>query len=257
MDFTGVTESFSLKEIKRERTLSEKVAEALTSYIFENGLRPGDKLPSERELGEYFKVSRTVIREAVRSLVGKGLLQSQSGARLTVSEVASEAVGDLLDLVLRGRAIGDEKATQLALWQLHEVRSTIEVQIAGLAAQRATPAEIDRLREVTKLLDRAVTDEDRVAADEAFHRAIAQATHNEFYVVLLDSLVGPLQQLRRATLKLKKGAPNARAAHSRIFERIAAGDVEGARAAMAVHIAESGQALQKLTQEELKAAEVG
>ncbi|MGE0240700.1 MAG: FadR/GntR family transcriptional regulator [Parvibaculaceae bacterium] len=250
-----MTESFPLKEIKREPTLSERVADALTSYIFENGLRPGDKLPSERELGEYFKVSRTVIREAVRSLVGKGLLHSHSGARLTVSEVASEAVGDLLDLVLRGRAVGDQKATQQALWQLHEVRSTIEVQIAGLAAQRAAPAEIDQLREVMKALDKAATDEERVQADEAFHRAIAQATHNEFYVVLLDSLVGPLQQLRRATLKLKKGAPNARAAHALIFARIAAGDVEGARAAMAVHIVESGEALQKLTPEHLKAAE--
>lgn len=255
MDSTNVT-GFPLKEIKREPTLSEKVAEALTSYIFDNGLRPGDKLPSERELGEYFKVSRTVIREAVRSLVGKGLLQSHSGARLTVSEVASEAVGDLLDLVLRGRAVGDQQGTQRALWQLHEVRSTIEVQIAGLAAQRATPEEIERLGQVLKLLDKASSDEEKVQADEAFHRAIAEATHNEFYVVLLDSLVGPLQQLRRATLKLRKGAPNARAAHARIFDRIAAGDVEGARAAMAVHIAESGQALQRLTPEELKAAEV-
>ncbi len=251
----AVSESLSLKEIKRDPTLSEKVAQALTSYIFDNNLRPGEKLPSERELGEMFKVSRTVIREAVRSLVGKGLLHSHSGARLTVSEIDGEAVGDLLDLVLRGRAVGNEQQIQQALWQLHEVRSTIEVQIAGLAAQRATPKEIDALREVTKLLDKAANDEERVGADEAFHRAIAQATHNEFYVVLLDSLVGPLQQLRRATLKLKKGAPNARAAHTRIFARIEAGDVEGARAAMAVHIAESGQALERLTSEHLIAAE--
>lgn len=249
-----MSEALTLKEIKRAPTLSEKVAQALTSYIFDNNLRPGEKLPSERELGELFKVSRTVIREAVRSLVGKGLLHSHSGARLTVSEIAGEAVGDLLDLVLRGRTIGNEKQTQQALWQLHEVRSTIEVQIAGLAAQRATPAEVDELREVAKLLDKATNDEERVQADEAFHRAIARASHNEFYLVLLDSLVGPLQQLRRATLKLKKGAPNARAAHGRIFARIEAGDVEGARAAMAVHIAESGQALEKLTSEHLSAA---
>jgi GntR family transcriptional repressor for pyruvate dehydrogenase complex len=242
----------SLKEIRREPTLSEKVAEALTSYIFDKGMRPGDKLPSERELGEHFKVSRTVIREAVRSLVGKGLLQSQSGARLTVSEIASEAVGDLLDLVVRGRAGGDQKATQQALWKLHEVRSTIEVQIAGLAAQRASADEVEGLRRVASRLDAAKNNEERVAADEAFHRAIAKATHNEFYELILDSLVGPLQQLRRATLKLKTGAPDASAAHGRILNRIAAGDVEGARAAMAVHIAESGQALEKLTHEHLK-----
>lgn len=252
MQDVAPVDAASLKEIRREPTLSRKVAEALTAYIFEKGLRPGDKLPSERELGEYFKVSRTVIREAVRSLVGKGLLHSQSGARLTVSAIAGEAVGDLLDLVVRGRAVGDPKATQEALWKLHEVRSTIEVQIAGLAAQRAKADEVEELRLVASRLDAARSDEERVAADEAFHRAIARATHNEFYELLLDSLVGPLQQLRRATLKLKRGAPDASAAHGRILGRISAGDVEGARAAMAVHIAESGQALEKLTLEHLR-----
>jgi GntR family transcriptional regulator, transcriptional repressor for pyruvate dehydrogenase complex len=245
------TETQTLQELKRDPSLSDRVAKALINYIFEQGLRPGEKLPSERELGDFFKVSRTVIREAVRALVGKGLLQSHSGARLTVSTTASDAVGDLLDLVLRAHAIGDPKATQRALWKLHEVRSTIEVEIAGLAAERATPPDIAQLRYAAALLESATADEDRVGADEIFHRAIAEATHNEFYVIVLSSLSGPLQQLRRATLKLKKGAPNARAAHARILKRIAAGDASGARAAMSAHIAESGRALGKLTDKHL------
>lgn len=243
---------YAFPPIRRESTLSEKVAESLTSYIFEHKLRPGDKLPSERELGEYFMVSRTVIREAVRSLVGKGLLQSQSGSRLTVAAVDTEAVGDLLDLVVRGRAMDDPDAMRGALWKLHEVRSTLEVQIAGLAAERATPAEVEALHEAAKRLEKARNDEARALADVAFHRAIAAATHNEFYVVMLDSLVGSLMQLRRATLRLKSGAPDAVAGHARILDRIAAKDVEGARAAMARHITESGRALKKLKAEHLK-----
>jgi len=236
----------TLKSVKRQRPLSETVAEALTKYIFDSGLRPGDRLPSERELGEKFGVSRTVIREAVRSLVGKGLIQSHTGTRLVVSTVEANSVGDLLDLVLRGHTLKKGGDWQEALWSLHEVRSTIEVEIAGLAAERATDKDIDRIEAAAQKMDSASSDDARVLADEAFHNAIAVGTHNEFYLLILESLVTPLRELRKATLELKTGVPDASSAHAKILAAIRGRDKSGARAAMAKHIVESGSALERI-----------
>lgn len=245
-DGKGQPRRATLKSIKRQRPLSETVAEALTEYIFDSGLRPGDRLPSERELGEKFGVSRTVIREAVRSLVGKGLIHSHTGTRLVVSTVEANSVGDLLNLVLRGHTLKEGGDSQVALWSLHEVRSTIEVEIAGLAAERATDKDINRMAAAAHKMDEATTDDARVLADEAFHNAIAVGTHNEFYLLILESLVTPLRKLRKATLELKTGVPDATSAHAKILSAIRARDKSGARTAMAKHIVESGRALEKI-----------
>jgi len=230
----------------RSEPLSQKVANGMVRFIFEHNLKPGDRLPSERELGEHFQVSRTVIREAVRSLVGRGIVQSQLGKRLVVSEANTNAVGDALELVVRNRVLGGTEASHETLLNLHEVRSMLEVHIAGLAAQRATEGEIDYIRSCAQALEGATTIAGKSSTDMEFHRAIAAAAHNEFYLVLLDSLQRPLRILRMATYNMQEGIPDAIRLHARIIDRIVAHDVEGARAAMAVHITESGEALKRM-----------
>ncbi len=245
------TSGKSIQQVQRDPPLSEKVSDALVSYILESGLKPGDRLPSERELCEQFNVSRTVVREAVRSVIGKGLIQSHSGARLTVSAVATKAVSDVLNLFLHGRKGIDGEPGAKAMRDLHEVRSMIETQIARRAAERATEEEIAAIAARADDLLNATTDDQRIAADEEFHRMIANASHNEFYLMLLDSLVIPLRELRRETLKLKQGGPDAAAAHARILSKIAAHDAEGARAAMEQHIQESGMAIEQIVAQQL------
>src|SRR6266516_2211649 len=104
--------------------LSDQVADLLLASITERGLRPGDKLPSERELGEQFGVSRTVVREAVRALAAKGVIRARTGSGLTVAEVPAAAVSESMSLYLRGRE-------SLDYAQIHEVRSMIETSVAA------------------------------------------------------------------------------------------------------------------------------
>src|ERR671935_2210582 len=116
--------------IRREPRLSDRVAALLLETIVARGLQPGDRLPSERELGEQFGVSRTVIREAVRALAAKGVIEVRTGSGLRVAAVDASSVSESMSLFMRGGGIEFEK--------VHEVRTVLEVHIAGLAAERAS-----------------------------------------------------------------------------------------------------------------------
>ena len=122
------------QQVTREPRLSDKVAEMMLETILSRRLQVGDRLPSERELGEQFNVSRTVVREAVRALVAKGVIEVRSGSGLRVAAVDAAAVSESMSLYLRGATLDFEK--------VHEVRALLEVHIAGLAAERATEEDI-------------------------------------------------------------------------------------------------------------------
>jgi GntR family transcriptional repressor for pyruvate dehydrogenase complex len=237
----GLTSSKKLfPRIPREPRLSDKVAEALLRTITTQGLRPGERLPSERELGEQFGVSRTVIREAVRALAAKGLIEAQTGSGLRVSAVDAATVSQSMNLYLRGR-------DSLDYAKINEVRQMIEVQVAGLAAERATDAQIASLREVCERMGAVLHDVDRASvADVAFHRALAACADNELYLVMLDSIEDVLLEIRRATLGIPGRPEKGLRAHRRILARVAAHDPARAREAMRAHLAESETAWRRL-----------
>jgi len=214
--------------VAREPRLSDKVADMMLSTILSRKLEVGDRLPSERELGEQFGVSRTVVREAVRALVAKGVIEVRSGSGLRVAAVDAAAVTESMSLFLRGGTLDFEK--------VHEVRALLEVHIAGLAAERATDADIARLREVHERMQREADDVEAAARDDLeFHRAIAKATQNDLYLLLLDSIGSTLIDIRRENLG-SGSAPMTLAQHEQALDRIAARDAAGARAAMAAHL---------------------
>ena len=97
------------EQVAREPRLSDKVAAMMLETILSRRLRPGDRLPSERELGEQFGVSRTVIREAVRELVAKGVIEVRSGSGLRVAPVDASTVREAMLLFLRGASVDFEK----------------------------------------------------------------------------------------------------------------------------------------------------
>ena len=219
-------------QLERSTRLSDKVADSMLKTIFDRGLRPGDPLPSERELGEQYGVSRTVIREAVRSLTSRGVIDARAGRGLTVAKVAPETVSASMQLYLHGQ-------DEIPYAKIHEVRAGIEIQIAGYAAERATDEEIEALRKLNEELNQAdeIDTEKLSVLDVEFHRAIARMTHNELYLIMLD-LIGPLLlEIRRATI----GAPNGRAVaydvHKEIVDAIASRDPERTREAMGRHLA--------------------
>src|SRR5262245_28566351 len=122
------------EQVAREPRLSDKVADMMLETILSRRLQVGDRLPSERELGEQFGVSRTVVREAVRALVAKGVIEVRSGSGLRVAAVDAAAVSESMSLFLRGGSLDFEK--------VHEVRTLLEVHIAGIAAERATTEDV-------------------------------------------------------------------------------------------------------------------
>jgi GntR family transcriptional repressor for pyruvate dehydrogenase complex len=220
------TEPFA--QLSREPTLAERVAESILERIVGGGLQPGDKLPSERELGEQFGVSRTVVREAVRGLTGRGLVTVRSGSGLRVAAIDPAAVSESLALLLRSHHAFDYR-------HVHEVRVMLEVETAGVAAERATDAEIEHLRRAAEAMERADGFEDAALRDLEFHRAIAGATHNPFYLVLHDAIGDALVAVRREN-HARGGREDAVASHRQIIEHVAAHDRPAAEAAMRHHL---------------------
>jgi GntR family transcriptional repressor for pyruvate dehydrogenase complex len=216
------------ERVPREPRLTEKVADMMLEKILSNGLQVGDRLPSERELGEQFGVSRTVVREAVRALATKGIIDVRSGSGLRVSAVDATAVSESVSLYLRSGGLDFDK--------VHEVRRLLEVHMAGLAAECAIEEDVAGLREVQERMARDVEDVDAAALDDfEFHRRIALSTHNELYVILMDSIARLLIDIRRANLG-SGVAPAALEQHAAVLDAVAAHEVEGARTAMAVHL---------------------
>ena len=214
--------------MNRERRLSDKVADMMLETILSDRLNVGDRLPSERELGEQFGVSRTVVREAVRALVTKGVIDVRSGSGLRVAAVDANAVSESMSLFLRGGTLDFEK--------VHEVRALLEVHLAGLAAERATDEDVAQLREIHERMQRETADVEAAARDDLeFHRAIARATHNELFLLLMDSIGSSLIDIRRQNLG-SGSAPMTLSQHEAILERIAAHDPEAARTAMRAHL---------------------
>lgn len=231
------SQSLGLARFERQPTLVERVTQHLLDLIVAGSLRTGQKLPSERDLAEQLGVSRTVVREAIRSLQARGVLAVRSGSGMEVARITPERASEALRLFIH---LGHGALLDgLSYEQVADVREMIEIRVAGLAARNATDEDVARLTEVYQELGAAADLETVSAADVAFHRAIAEMTHNVLYLVMLDSIGEVLLDIRRSTLGKPGRRQLAVEAHGRILERIAARDEDGARQAMAGHLHES------------------
>ena len=230
-----VAEAAAFQQLARDPSLAERVSLALMESIASGRLSPGDRLPSERDLGEQFGVSRTVVREAVRGLQARGVLKVRPGRGAEVVAPGASQITETFTLFLRGAG------TQHAIdgEQISEVRETLEIRLAELACRRATREDLAQMEAaVAAMADE--TDVERASAyDMTFHRLIASATKNMLFVVLLDSLGDVLLELRRRSLSVPGRRDGAVAEHRRILDALIAGDVAAARAAMADHLAGS------------------
>jgi len=218
------------RRVTRAPRLSDQVAEAMLEEILGRNLRPGDILPSERELAERYEVSRTVVREAVRSLGARGVVQARVGRGLTVARVEPSAVSASMRLYLHGT--GD-----IPYRKIHQVRMSIEVQIAGYAAEQADDDEISELRRISAQLRVPPDDIDQPAvADVEFHRQLALMTHNELFLIMLDSISDVMLEIRRAMFERADAVRVACREHDRVARAVAARDAGAARDAMRRHL---------------------
>jgi GntR family transcriptional repressor for pyruvate dehydrogenase complex len=215
--------------------LYEQIVEQIEQLILNGKLQPGDQLPSERELAEQFSVSRTAVREAVKALREKGLVEIEAGRGTFITHGVSKALRHSLDWMVRS---GD--GNRLA--DLVQVRDILEPEIAALAAQMATDADIERLEQAVRVMDSAMESADvYVEADLEFHLALATATQNKLIPTLIDPIVDLLRAQRSRIFLVEGGAQRGQFHHKRILDAIKQHDPMEARKAMQAHLAQVRQ----------------
>lgn len=210
----------------------ELVAEQIEKRILDGELRSGDRLPTEREMAEQFRVSRTAVREAMKILSQKGLVDMRPGRGTIVIDGANEAMQHSIGLVMKLK-LGEVGGSD----NLVEVRGILETEIAALAAARATEKEIAAMQEAVDEMDDSLEDADAfIAADNRFHEALAQATQNTLILILVRSIVNPLSEQRKQIFNVEGGPQRGQIHHRRILESVIQRDPEAARAAMHSHL---------------------
>lgn len=219
------------KSITPTANLSDQVAEALSAEIHAGRPAVGEKLPTEAALAEQFAVSRTVVREAVSRLKSLNLVESRQGSGVFVKELGFSPLN--FDA---GSAISKQ-----ALIQMVEVRRALEAEVAALAAQRRSAANIKRIHQAITALEKSVnTGGDGVEEDVNFHRAIADAAKNPFLTSTLDYLRQFLRGATRVTraneARRADFAAQVRDEHAAIVQAIEMGDANKARMAATAHM---------------------
>ena len=208
----------------------EQIAEQIESRILSGELRSGDRLPTERELAEQFHASRTAVREAMKSLAQKGLVNMRPGRGTIVIDGTTQAVRHSLALMMKFGQAGDST-------NLVEVRGIFEPEIAALAAARATDEEITAMREAVAIMDANLKNADLyIRADNDFHQALAKATQNSLILTLVNSIVVLLSEQRKQIFTVDGGPERGQFHHKHILETIIHRDPEAAREAMRAHL---------------------
>ena len=221
------------QRVQRQPRMYEDVARQIETAILRNHRRPGDQLPPERELIEHFAVSRAVIRESLKVLAEKGLIEIIPGKGAFVREPEAGAARDALQLYLR-RQQDDSFARNLT-----EVRQLLEGETAALAAQRATPDDLQKLEAAIVQMEAAKEHLDGFAqADLQFHQALAAATHNDLMVLLLHPVTGLLTDLMMQISPLPKARDEAIKHHRNILQAVKEGAAAEARQAMHEHLSQ-------------------
>jgi GntR family transcriptional repressor for pyruvate dehydrogenase complex len=223
--------SFEFRPIRDDRSLGEKIMSRISEAIIGGELRPGDRLPPERELAEQFRVSRTVIRDAVKTLAGRGILRVKRGAGIFVATNEENVIGSLgtLSDVLPAQGAG--------LYDLFEMRRVLEAQGAEWAAHRRSARHVEHLRKILEDASRH-SEDPRVLSerDAQFHVTIAEASQNPVLVRVMLTLLDLLETGRREALSIPGRAQRSLEEHKRIQEEIEARNPDEARRAMLNHL---------------------
>jgi GntR family transcriptional regulator, transcriptional repressor for pyruvate dehydrogenase complex len=213
----------------RRRRLHEDIVQQFHGLIRQGKLKHGDRLPSERDLAQRFNVSRSSVREAIRSLELQGLVVSRRGSGTFINTENLDSVVALVAAALN--TDGDN------LTDIFEMRHLLEPPLAALAAQRATPEEIARMRLILEEQKRQISaGETGVESDTAFHFALASATHNAAVIKVVSAVEDILQRSRDRSLQEPGRPQRSLASHCQILDMVENRDVAGAQHAMEHHL---------------------
>ena len=231
---------------KKHRNLAQGVVEHVTSEIRQGILKPGDKLPTESAIMELHGVSRTVIREAISHLQAGGWVETRHGIGTFVIERKSQGLGFEAESIV----------TVLDVLAVLELRISMESEAAALAAQRRSDDQVAELaRALGKMQRRVEQGSPAVDADVQFHKIIAQATGNRYFVEILSQLGTTIIPRARINMpQLRQDDPRmylerVNREHEDIFNAILRQDPEAARAAMRTHLSNSRERLRQAQQQ--------
>ena len=217
-----------LHTIKRRR-LHEDIVQQFHELINRGKLLPGERLPSERDLACQFNVSRSSVREAIRSMELQGLVVSKPGSGTFISELYEDSIGDLVAAAIRTET--------KHLSDIFEIRHLMEPAIAGLAAVRASKADLQNMRQILKTQKKQIENgETGVESDTAFHFALALATHNTALVSMVNAIEDILTKSRDQSLQRPGRPERSLESHLQILTMIEQGDSNNAVTAMDHHL---------------------
>jgi GntR family transcriptional repressor for pyruvate dehydrogenase complex len=217
-----------LKPIKRIR-LYEEIQKQILELIKDKTLKPGDRLPPERKLAEELNVSRSAIREALRSLESIGYIESNGGGGTFIRSISLEDVMQPFSAVLSQ----DEKL----LLDLIEVRLLLESEIVSLCANRATENDLLEIESaLNEMQSEIIEGKIGVDGDNHFHSALAKAAGNDAMSYILEMCADLLSRTRQATLEIPGQPEKSLEDHRLIFEAIKGKDSRAASRAMKDHL---------------------
>src|SRR5258706_1483976 len=216
-------------KVVRTSRLYEQIVQQIEASVLDGSLKPGDQLPAERELAQRLGVSRTAVREAVKALREKGLVEAYSGRGTFVTDGTTQAARQSFDLMVK---LGQQEGSP----HLAELRLILEPGIAAMAAERVKDEDLAAMREAVAVMERSQKDpEAYIEADLDFHLALAEAAANPLILSLIDSIVGLLREQRIKIFNVEGGPQRGQVHHKRILEAMERRDAEMARGAIRAH----------------------
>jgi GntR family transcriptional regulator, transcriptional repressor for pyruvate dehydrogenase complex len=217
--------------IKRSEHLPTRIASEIGREIAEGRIRPGQKLPTEHILASTFGVSRSVVREAIAHLRNEGLVETRQGVGAFATEIEQRQ-----SIRIESGHLGDRETFR----SLFQVRFALETEAAGLAALYHSAEDLAKLDDILARMTGAEKWTDQgIVADLAFHRAVAAATHNEYFLQFVGFIAERIHvaiNAARASAILEEIVEVTIAEHVAVRDAIATGDPLVAKAAMRHHL---------------------
>lgn len=229
--------------VKREPlSVPDRLSVDLERLILEGELAPGERLPAERDLATHLGVSRVSIREALRELENRGLIDRKPG-RGTIILGPGESMKNA-DGVIEAF-----NSTRSELSDIMELRAIVEPPIARITAMRATSRDLAQLEELVKAMEVDVTKERYAELDRAFHQTIAQYTHNPLLALINEHIATQIAPSRASRYQTKARRMASSVAHRKIYEAIAAGDGDLAEQEARAHVLDISRQIARAARE--------
>jgi GntR family transcriptional regulator, transcriptional repressor for pyruvate dehydrogenase complex len=220
----------TMYQMVRTARLYEQIVMQIEESISAGKLKSGDQLPSERELAQQFGVSRTAVREAVKTLCEKGLVEAYSGRGTFVTAGKSQSARHSLHWLVNSADPQNDR-------YITELREILEPEFTALAAARIEEQQLAMMREAIDVMDRSMQNPDAyIEADLDFHLALAEAAGNPLILSLLDSIVAVLREERLGVFFVPGGPTRGQIHHRLILKAIERRNPAKARKAMIAHM---------------------